>query len=521
MGNELVKAATQLIDPKTQTAAIWILGGVSIGTLLYKAYKSLPAPHASIPTAPGMHPVLGHVPFFQRNYDNLHDELFKLVGSYDIVSVKLPGYHQIFLNTPKLCEWVFTTKFNQFYKGSSQNEKISSLFGGYGQGIFVSDDQHWRFHRKIGSRMFSVRNLRDYMYSCCNNTTTKTLNVLETLRAKHQEIDINDILGRMTFDCFTSIAFGQSFDSMSLYPDKHPFGHSFDKLVELLPKRNNEPFWKIKRALNMDYEYDINQHLKVVDEFSNKLITEKKEKSKGKITDETGVKTFDFFSLYYDQNKSITTQEMKFIALNFIIAGRDTTRMLTSWFLYDLSLFPEVKKKVIAEIDEFNEEHKKGINYHSITKQFKYLEAALCESLRYHPVVPFSAREARNDVIIPQHIAKPPNGGNYVIKKGDRCVIHQFTISKLDSFYKDPMKYDPMRFYEKGVRTFKQGIYPFFNQNPRLCLGRDFALMEAKIFIYSLITKYSFQVIPNQEITYNPGLIFNMKNGLKITLEKR
>ena len=44
------------------------------------------------------------------------------------------------------------------------------------------------------------------MYSCCQQTTNSTMKVLQKLNDKNMEIDINDILGRMTFDCFTSIA---------------------------------------------------------------------------------------------------------------------------------------------------------------------------------------------------------------------------------------------------------------------------------------------------------------------------
>merc|ERR1712176_55141 len=309
------------------------------------------------------------------------------------------------------------------------------------------------------------------------------------LRVNGKCIDINDILGRMTFDCFTSIAFGQSFASMSLYPKQHPFGHSFDQCVELFAKRTTEPFWKLKRALNIDYEYEIDQNLKIINTFCDELIRKKQASnaSHRRMTDESGVKTFDLFTLYSEHKNSLTNEEMKFLALNFIIAGRDTTRMLTSWFLYDLSVHPDVKSKVISEIDAFNEKGV-GINYAAITKEFKYLEAALCESLRTHPVVPFSVREARDDVVIPSNIVRPPNGGNYVIRKGDRCVIHHFTISKMESFYKNPLQYDPFRFIEKGVRTFSQATYPFFNQNPRLCLGRDFALMEAKLFLYNLLS---------------------------------
>merc|ERR1712154_305541 len=100
----------------------------------------------------------------------------------------------------------------------------------------------------------------------------------------------------------------------------------------------------------------------------------------------------------------------------------------------------------------------------------------------------------KEDVVVPRHIAKPSHGGRYVIKQGDRCVIHQFSISKMESFYAEPLEYEPMRFFEKGVRTFAHGKYPFFNQKPRLCLGRDFALMEAKIFLFSLLRSYAFEV---------------------------
>ena len=159
------------------------------------------------------------------------------------------------------------------------------------------------------------------MYSCCVDTTKATLNVLEGLRAANEVIDINDILGRMTFDCFTSIAFGQSFDSMSLYPNRHPFGFSFDKCVELFSKRRTAPFWKIKRAFNIGYEYELNENLKIVNKFCNELILKKAQsnKSKQRITDESGINTFDLFTLYRNHNKDLTNEQMKFLALNFII----------------------------------------------------------------------------------------------------------------------------------------------------------------------------------------------------------
>eukprot|EP01084_Bolivina_argentea_P253985 426876_1 len=151
----------------------------------------------------------------------------------------------------------------------------------------------------------------------------------------------------------------------------------------------SQPFWKLKRFLNIDYENELFNNFKILNEFTDNLITKKKEATKQKMIDETGVDTFDLFSLYYKHNPNLTNEDLKYIALHFIIAGRDTTRMLTSWFLYDLLCFKDVKNKVIEEIDEYKSD---DINYYDIRMKFKYLEAALCESLRYHPVVPFSVR---------------------------------------------------------------------------------------------------------------------------------
>ena len=228
-------ATTQKPNAKTNatasaaTSAFVVLGGVSAAVLLYKAYKSvksLSAPHPSVPTAAHMHPLFGHVPFLTKDVSRIHDANFELIKDHEIVAVKFPDHYRIFLNSPKLCEWVFTTAFDKFHKvchrmsnpafpkihifcctkGTSQMPKFKALFGAYGQGIFVADGKQWRFHRKIGSRMFSVRNLRDYMFDCCRRTTQRTMDTLETLRSGGHTIDINDLLGRMTFDCFTSIA---------------------------------------------------------------------------------------------------------------------------------------------------------------------------------------------------------------------------------------------------------------------------------------------------------------------------
>ena len=113
--------------------------------------------------------------------------------------------------------------------------------------------------------------------------------------------------------------FGQSFDSMALYPDIHPFGVSFDALTDLMLRRFTDPLWRIKKLFGIGFEGEIAEHLKVINDFSNKLITERRQSAEQKLRDESGDKTFDLFSLYLHHKEFLSNEQMKYIAMNFII----------------------------------------------------------------------------------------------------------------------------------------------------------------------------------------------------------
>ena len=66
-------------------------------------------------------------------------------------------------------------------------------------------------------------------------------------------------------------------------------------------------------------------------------------------------------------------------------------------------------------------------------------------------------------------------------------IVHTYSYSRNPKIWKDPLKFDPLRFIEKGVNTYDAYKYPQFNLNPRLCLGKGFAMSEAKYkYIISL-----------------------------------
>merc|ERR1712048_927994 len=109
---------------------------------------------------------------------------------------------------------------------------------------------------------------------------------------------------------------------------------------------------KIKESLNIGSERAVKKYNKIIMDFANEILDQRQSQE---LMDECGDK-FDLISLFLKQDKTLSRTELKDIALNFIIAGRDTTRLLLSWCLYHLDRNPDVKRKVYVEIDSFADE---------------------------------------------------------------------------------------------------------------------------------------------------------------------
>eukprot|EP01084_Bolivina_argentea_P009409 17567_1 len=225
-------------------------------------------------------------------------------------------------------------------------------------------------------------------------------------------------------------------------------------------------------------------------------------------------------------NKELNRKELRDIALNMIIAGRDTTRLLMSWFIYEMSLQSNIKNKVYNEINELiGSDSAYEVCYDDVCNKLQYLEACLLETLRLHPVVPWLIRYAQEDVKLPSIVV---NGKEkeYIIYKGNQVVIPTFIYGKHPDLWENPETFDPMRYYDdnnqfKGVTKYETYVYPFFNIQPRLCLGRKLAISEAKTMLFYFLKTFNFKLEPNQKIEIKPGPVLNMKYGMWIELEKR
>ena len=240
------------------------------------------------------------------------------------------------------------------------------------------------------------------------------------------------------------------------------------------------------------------------------------------------VSTFRLFSFFF----VFVCQK---ITMNFIIAGRDTTAQTLTWFIYELTKTDSNGNKINGKVEEKIRQEIKTVlarngetgigdsTSYKTMSELKYLECAFLETLRLHPSVPHLVRRAVSDYNFGE-ITGDYENYNYKIRQGDEVLIAARVMGRLEWNWENALEFQPERFWDEKrnkIIDYSPSKYPAFNLNPRLCLGKNLALLEAKIAIVKLFTKYkSIEMNPSkQNIIYCVCPTNHLKYGLKVSMK--
>ncbi|QRW09888.1 cytochrome P450 family protein [Ceratobasidium sp. AG-Ba] len=196
----------------------------------------------------------------------------------------------------------------------------------------------------------------------------------------------------------------------------------------------------------------------------------------------------------------------------FIFAGHETTSTLISRILNILADSPQTQVKLREEVRLYFEGHKDEVNHDGLL-ELPYLDAVVRETLRLYGPVTQLARVSQKDAIIPlQYPIQTPKGeiSSIPVKAGTRIVtsIHmgnrygKIWGERANEFWPDRWigsKLDEVT--EAGAHL--PGVYSAmmsFGAGPTACIGFKFALLETKVVVAMMVTRFKFE--PSQ---HNPS----------------
>ncbi|XP_050300190.1 uncharacterized protein LOC126738794 [Anthonomus grandis grandis] len=198
-------------------------------------------------------------------------------------------------------------------------------------------------------------------------------------------------------------------------------------------------------------------------------------------------------------------------AFQFFAAGFETVSSVLSFTLYELTVNPDIQRRLRKEILKHIDEN--GLTYESLN-DMKYLDMCLSEALRKYPTLPFIDRVCNADYKLTDEIT---------IEKGTKIFVPLFGLHYHKELFPDPYKYDPERFADKSLINADNMLYYMpFGEGPRICIGNRFGLMGVKTAIVAILSK--FELVKSDRtpelIDFAPeGVLLQSKIGIPITFK--
>ncbi|PSR86158.1 Cytochrome P450 86A1 like [Actinidia chinensis var. chinensis] len=480
-------------------------------------------------TGPKVWPLVGSLPLLFLNRRRIHDWIagnLRATGgaaTYQTCTICIPffarkqGFYTVTCH-PRNIEHILRTRFDNYPKGPTWQTAFHDLLG---QGIFNSDGDTWLIQRKTAALEFTTRTLRQAMARWVNRTIkTRLWRILEKASEHNIPIDLQDLLLRLTFDNICGLTFGKDPETLSPDLPENPFANAFDSATEATLQRLLYPgfLWRLKKFLNIGAELKLEKSLNIVENYMSDALTARKETPSDDLLSR-------FMKKRDVDGNLFPNAVLKRIALNFVLAGRDTSSVALSWFFWSVMNNKHVEEKIVGEITMVLREAR-GENPRAWVEEplsfdeadrLVYLKAALAETLRLYPSVPEDFKYVVSDDVLPDGTRVPA---------GSTVTYSIYSVGRMKSVWgEDCLEFKPERWLSAGLDRFeppKDGYrFVSFNAGPRTCLGKDLAYLQMKSVASAVLLRYRLSPVPGHRVEQKMSLTLFMKSGLRVYLHPR
>jgi len=211
-------------------------------------------------------------------------------------------------------------------------------------------------------------------------------------------------------------------------------------------------------------------------------------------------------------------------AITLMLAGHETTANALGWTWYLLSQHPEVEARLHAEVDALGG----ALAGAADISRLPYTRAVVAESMRLYPPAWVIGRTALTDYPVRDH----------VIRKGSLVLVSQWVTHRDPRWWDDAGSFKPERWVEDagtrevrtsggrepgkwgGQRGGRFAYFPF-GAGTRVCIGEQFAWMEATLALATFAQRWRLRLVPDHPVVPQAIITLRQRHGVKMTAQAR
>lgn len=410
-----------------------------------------------------------------------------------IVRLSVPKFDFLLVTRPEFVQHVLQTNQRNYTKGDSV-ELARVLVG---QGLATSDGQLWLEQRRLMQPAFHHTRLEE-LAGLMVETAEAYLTGLEEHISTDNVIDLAGTLMQMTLHVIVRTMFSHDISDQSAQ-----LGSAFTEALRYIDRRSfgnrGAPAWFPSPA-NLRFK----RALRTLDAIVFQVADDRRANPDGY----RDLLAMLLAARDLETGKGMSRGQLRDEVVTLFFAGHETTALTLTWALAELLENESVSMRLDAELEA-------ALGGRSPTledlENLPYTRMILDETLRLYPAAWIFARSSIAEDQV----------GNFRIPPGANLLISPYITHRSPDYWPEPDRFNPERFgAEASKPAHKLAYYPF-GAGPRLCIGRDFALMEATLLLAMLWQRYRISKADGYRADPVPLVTLRPRGQVRVRLTPR
>lgn len=402
-------------------------------------------------------------------------ESLQLHATYgDVVGLRRGPFLTVFLFHPDHARHVLITRASIYSRRTAAASRINAAIG---KGLVTADKPEWTRQKKLLQPAFTPKAL-SYWVPKIDAAAARLVARWEHHDAS-EPINVHYEFGVALLEIVGEMLLGEALDEAAAQDIRRAIGVAAN-LDQQVPRRDalERSTRGQSESANQSYKQRYAEFLETqakLNEVLDRHIARRRSEPSREDLLSTLIDSRD------EKGNGFSDQEVRDQLKSLLVAGHDTTMTALSTSLYCLAKHPEELAKVRAEIET------RGAQDAIEVPKLERTEAAILETLRLHPPVPHIDRRAEADDEI----------DGFHIPKNASVALSPLVVQRRADLWPDPERFDPRRFLGGAPDHY----FPF-GMGPRVCLGKNLALMEVKMFLCRVLPRFDLTPVEDFELKF-------------------
>lgn len=202
-----------------------------------------------------------------------------------------------------------------------------------------------------------------------------------------------------------------------------------------------------------------------------------------------------------EDGTKMSSRQLRDALATLFFASHEAVAIALTWTCYLLARHPDIQDTLVNELH----------NGPADLSSLRYTRMVIKEALRLYPPNRSVGRETLNDCEI----------GDYHVPARSQLLMSQWVVQRDSRYFDNPEEFKPERWTTEFTKQLPKYAYFPFGGGPRVCVGQDFAMMEAMLVVATILRRFKLTLASEQLVEPRPVVLLRPASPIAIRLADR